>query len=478
MPNQQKYSNIIIGILCILLYLYVLLRAHFLNITHDEAYSFHNVKIFWYAEFFCTGNSHWLNSLAIKCALLLGLENVLALRWLSILSFAIVLICIFIWIKTIEQPYLKLAAFCFTLLNPYLIDYFGLARGYASGLMFQAIAGLFFIYGLSSGKRNILLCSLIFSGLSAVANFGFVYFFMAFSLIYFYKIHFKDRFSFLKQKIFYVDIFIVLIFCFIQLRAFIFIIHCSNDLIGAGVYSIGEMFRVFIDGLTYHKIELIPAHLQLFTLLFLALILIASIFGILKNKTVPLYFYCSALLLIMLALIIFNRFCFDLVFPFNRSMLVFFIPVSICLFYFIGSVLKNNFFKKIIFSSISVFLIFNFLLSLNLKYCLDYKESADSQESFDLLTDIGAKRVGISPELYGVYSNYYAISKNYTYTYIGEMIETRLPKGTSPQKNKLSEYDHLIIFPPYDLSYYKNSNIKVKVLKYYQTTRLVLVKVE
>lgn len=480
----RKYYDTIFAFLCSLLFVYVLLRSHFLNITHDEAHSYHSIKNFWYVQFLCTGNSHWLNSLAIKISLLFGFENVLGIRWLSLISFAGVLICAFIWIRSIEKPYLKLSAFCFLFLSPYLIDYFGLARGYASAIMFQALSISFYIAGLNKGKRNYLFFSLVCSGLSAIANFGFVYFFMAFSLIYFYEIHFQSGFIFLKKRRFYIDVFMSIAFSLVLLRAFVFIIQCSKDLVGAGTYTIGEMFRVFIDGQAYHKFEFIPAHLQIYALIFLTLVIAACIFGVFKiknqsseNSDTIIYSFCSALFLIMICVILFNFFCFGIVLPFYRTMLVFFIPVSVVLFYFVEHAFKNKTVKKLIFTSISGCLIINFCYSMNLKYCFDFKEQADSREGFNWLANTAAKRVGISPELYGVYSNYYRICKDYPYTFMGEMIETRFPKGICSQKNKLSEFDHLIIFPPYDMSYYKNSNIKVKVLKYYETTGTVIVKV-
>ncbi|MBI2722355.1 MAG: hypothetical protein HYX39_09290 [Bacteroidetes bacterium] len=124
------------------------------------------MKKFWYAEALCTGNTHWLNSAAIKLAIILNLESLIAIRWLSILSAFVFFPIAFLWIRSIKELHLKLFILSFLLLNPYILDYFSIARGYALGLMFEALAIFYFFRFLKEEKKQFQPLSLFFAGLS------------------------------------------------------------------------------------------------------------------------------------------------------------------------------------------------------------------------------------------------------------------------------------------------------------------------
>ena len=95
-------ANIIFFCLIYALMFYVVARAVSLVMTHDEAYSFYNVKHFWYVETLCTGNTHWFNFLAIKASVLLGLEKASQLRWFSVFSAGVFLTSAYFWIKSLK----------------------------------------------------------------------------------------------------------------------------------------------------------------------------------------------------------------------------------------------------------------------------------------------------------------------------------------------------------------------------------------
>src|SRR5688572_4123826 len=113
-------TNTSFFVLICLLMVYGIVRAMCMDMTHDEAYSFYNVKHFWYVETLCTGNTHWFNFGAIKLMVLLGLEKAWQLRWFTILSSIVFLSVGYHWIKSIKTIPLKFFAFSFLFLNPYL----------------------------------------------------------------------------------------------------------------------------------------------------------------------------------------------------------------------------------------------------------------------------------------------------------------------------------------------------------------------
>ncbi|MBA3662966.1 MAG: hypothetical protein H0W61_01990 [Bacteroidetes bacterium] len=466
------------ALICVLV-IYVVCRAALIDITHDEAYSFYNMKKFWYVEALCTGNTHWLNSAAIKLAILFNQESLLAIRWFTIISAFVFFLVTFYWISSVKELHLKLLIFSVLLLNPYILDYFSIARGYASGLMFQALALYCFVSAVKSQKKYLGFLSLFFAGLSPLSNFSYIYFFMAFCLVYFFVYYFKTGFSFFKNKKFYRDLLYSICISALVIRAFIFMTKCSNDVVGAGTPLLSEFFHVFTDGLIYRKLQVSVDTLTILSGFVFALILASTAYGIVlrKKHRNPLYLYASCILVIILSVTALNYFCFHLVLPYYRSAVFLFPTTAICFICFINALIKNILLKKMAMYSISLLLFINFLFSINFKWVFDFYIQANLKDSFTYLEKEGARHVGISPELYGGYRNYYQMTWKYHYSFFGEPIHTNLPKGISKNKNRLKEFDHIVLFPPYDMSYYKNNQVKFTAEKIFPETGTLILKV-
>lgn len=126
---------------------------------------------------------------------------------------------------------------------------------------------------------------------------------------------------------------------------------------------------------------------------------------------------------------------------------------------------------------ITIVLSINFIASINFKSVFDFHIQANLKDSFDYLEKINAKHVGISPELYGGYRNYYQMTWKYHYDFFGEPIHTNLPKGVETNKNRLQEFDHIVLFPPYDMSYYRNNKASFEALKIFPETGTLILRV-
>lgn len=466
--------------LLLALFFYVAARAWLVDITHDEAYSFYNMKKFWYAEALCTGNTHWLNSAAIKLAIICNFENLFAIRWFSVLSAFVFIFITFLWVKSVKEIQLKFLIVSVLLFNPYILDYFSMARGYASGMMFEALALFYFFRTLKEEKKQFQTLALFFAGLSPLSNFSYIYFFMAFCLVYFSLFYFKNGFSFLRNKFFYRDTVYSLLVSAIVIRAFMFMTKCSNDVVGAGTPFFSEYFHVFTDGLLYGKINLSHEQLTICSWFTFILLIACCIYGIaFKNKHGGVfYFYASIILSIILTVTFINHYCFRVVFPYYRSA-IFLFPISaVCIINFLNTAITHQSLKKLLMLFISFALTLNFILSINFKSVFDFHIQANLKDSFDYVEKMGAKHVGISPELYGGYRNYYQMTYKYSYDFFGEPIHTNLPKGISAYENRLKEFDHIILFPPYDMSYYRNNKVQFKALKIFPETGTLILKVK
>lgn len=459
---------------------YIIARALCLVITHDEAYSFYNVKHFWYVETLCTGNTHWFNFLAMKTAVLLGLEKIGQLRWFSLFSSGVFLTIGYFWIKTIKDIPTKVFAFSFTLLNPYLIDYLSLARGYSAGLMFEALCITFYCLALKQKKRNLAFLSLFFAGMSAIANFNFFYIFAAFSMVYFYRYHFNKGFIFLKNKQFYTDFLFVIGIAALVLKALRFITLCSND-IGAygGEDLVDSIFYGFIDTLIYRNFHVTSNSINILAYILFTGLVSAAIYGILKNKKHNNIWYTlsSSLFLIILVLLVLNKWCFGVLYTTYRTALMFYPLVALIIIGFLSLIITKSKIKTVILYTFSFLLTLNFLMSVSLTKTFDYSEQQDSKVCFTYLESIGAKKVGIDPYLYGVFRNYYQQTENLKFSFIGESLNTFIPLRANYDSHKISEYDYLVLFPPYNLRFYKNEKIQLKGIMYYKNTGTLIVKV-
>jgi hypothetical protein len=463
----KKNYGIALGVCFIILY--VGIRSFNVDITHDEAYSFHNMKHFWYVEALCTANTHWLNSLAIKTALLFHLESNWQIRWFSILSAIVFFTISFLWISSFEKAYQKVFACSVLLFNPYVLDYFGLARGYASGLMFEALAMFLFVISLNKQNRLMAFAALFCAGLSTIANYSFVYFFAGFTIVYFYAIYFKQKSAFLKNKSFYIDTALCLAVSLFIIRAWIFIIKCSNDL-GAGTDSITEACSSILEGLLYQKLNLTNTAAIVTTCILIAFVTVICTYGIVRFKQHrnELYFYSCLIFSIVLFITTINFFCFKVVLPYARSALFMFPLVSINLICFITEVFKPSF-KKLTMTALSILLLFNFFRMHNLTHTFDFSAQWGTKKVFNYLDSIGADRIAMSRETYGVYINYYQMTDRSKYRFKGDFIL---------EAKDITAYNYFLLSPPYLTPPNGLDHLRFDTIKRFRDNNIILLKVK
>jgi hypothetical protein len=458
--------------------LYVLIKAVSMVMTHDEAYSFYNAKHFWWVETLCTGNTHWFNFLAMKTCVLFGLEKTSQLRCFTLLSSGVFLTTVYFWIKSLKDIPSKVLAFSFALLNPFLIDYLSLARGYSTALMFEGLSITCYYLALTSNKRNLSVLSLFLAGMAAIANFNFFYFFVAFSIIYFYEYHFKKGLVIIKDKLFYVEFIYIVGISALVIKALRFITICSND-IGAygGNDLVLSVFGGYVQTLLYQEGLINSVTVQIIAYVICLFVILSAVFGILfsKKHKCTWYTFASTLLLIMLLLTVFNKWFLDVLYPTHRTILMFYPLIAMVLVGFINAVVTKQKIKAIVAYTITGLLTLHFLTTISLHKTFDYWQQADTKTCFTYLDSIGAKKVGIAPELFGVYRNYYQLTDKYKFKFEGKSINTAFPKGLDISAKELQQFEYLVLFPPYNLSFYKNNRGKFKGVRYYKNTGTLII---
>ncbi len=145
-PETINWDKIATVTLFVGLLIYILLRAYLFQLTYDEVASivghvpFSVGTIISSANHIACANNHTINTLWLKFCLLAFGNNELLLRLPNILSFVSAYYFIFRLAQLLHQKNTTVPYFFYLLVffaNPYLIEFFALARGY--GIMSGAV---------------------------------------------------------------------------------------------------------------------------------------------------------------------------------------------------------------------------------------------------------------------------------------------------------------------------------------------------
>jgi arylsulfatase A-like enzyme len=179
-PTAARTSRAVTATCAILaagLLAYTSFRAATLSFTHDESFSYLHYVTAPIAQIFSfeppTANNHPLNSVLMKLAAAVLGPSELALRLPNLLGHVIYLIASFLLIRPLRSNTLRLTGFVLLNLNPYLLDFFGLARGYGlAAAMMLASLHLFVSILDSDDLPTLRPTAACFSlaGLAALAN--------------------------------------------------------------------------------------------------------------------------------------------------------------------------------------------------------------------------------------------------------------------------------------------------------------------
>jgi hypothetical protein len=431
---------------------FLIARAFSVDITNDEAYSFHNMKEFWYAEFLCTGNSHWINSLWIWICIKLHLTSVFSLRFLSLFAGCtfVGVMAAFSYERTKEWNF-GLPLFIITCCNPYVLDYFILARGYSQAIVLQALS-LFFLFRKSREEKHFLFAILCACG-SALAHFSFAYYFLAFIPLFFMQYFRATR----RNKILISSVIMIAVTLTLVFLAIRFMSKCSNDFVGAGANTFCEAL-VATTSKFFSLINVRPGILCVIGSGVTLVIGLSIVHGLFFNKGAKgIYFANSFLLFLMILLILIAKYLFGSVFPSERSALFLFFPVTINLVFFIENLQILKKVRFLIFSFVSLYFIGSFFYFVDAETVRDYSEQAGSKAVFNDLKKTGAKNVLLCGELYGVYKNYYS-PEDETFTFKADKFE---------KFKNLEGYDHVVLFPPFSIDQNEIGNVKLGPAKKY-----------
>lgn len=167
-------------------FIYTVFRAFTISIFHDEAFSYvhYASKPFWEIITYqgpVISNNHLLNSLLIKISVLLFGLSEFSVRLPALLGHGLYLFGVTKTLKLFlsnQRLNLGLIVMCF---NPFVLEIFSAARGYALGLGFFSMGIYFFLFSLKGleDKRSQMK-ALWFFALATLAHLAFLYGYVAF----------------------------------------------------------------------------------------------------------------------------------------------------------------------------------------------------------------------------------------------------------------------------------------------------------
>jgi len=183
----KKY---IIVVPALFLFGYVFIRAWKLSFTIDEAFSFLFYALDSYGNIFhfklLDPNNHVLNSFFMKFFNSWLPLSELTLRTQSIIAHGLFMLFIWLILKDFKNTLFSICAWLILNLNPYMLDFFSLARGYALGWAMMT-GSLYFLKQIleKDSKRglNIIFCFLL-AALSVMASFSMVNYYLALLCIF------------------------------------------------------------------------------------------------------------------------------------------------------------------------------------------------------------------------------------------------------------------------------------------------------
>lgn len=428
---SRRITTILV-LLSVLLFLYVALRAYLLSFTHDECYSYliYVRKTWSIASKIDYTNNHLLNTWLMKISNILFGNTEFALRLPNLLFFAVYLFFGTRLILKLKYPLLAFSGWVLLNSNPFMLDFFSMARGYgiSLGLLMISTYGLYNWITKDCGTRNTLMI-LVPICLSILANLTFINLVISFSVTLILAAFFINRFHFsgenkspARYKIILLITGVFATTCFFTIRK-IFKLREHGNFDFGGNTNIWDGTILSLIGASLYKVIPLNAAVKVFTII---LFTAASIFTILllikflSRHADAQDFFTATLFLIFiqcLVAIFLQHSLFKIPYAVDRAV-IYLIPMFALLYVFLLNGHKKYLIRNIMVILPVVFALVLLFFSLNITHIFLWKydhntksivkELGENTEADPVLKTV---MVGVSP-LYWPSYNYYRLKYN------------------------------------------------------------------
>lgn len=404
MVNDKNRTGLILFCIGALLLLYTTVRAMLLSITWDEAYTYiefaRNGKVFLDKYDMMSANNHMLNTaLMILFTKMFGLSE-FAMRMPVLITHFLFLFFSAKLVKSFDNKWLAITAFIVINVNPYMLDFFSVARGYGPsiGLMMASIYYLY-VFQVKENKNKWAAISMLFAGLAVLANFVLLnYFLVLYGLLWlisFYNAEGNGQSFAQKAKIILRGIAIPTL---LLILLFVLIIPITLELKGAGALFFGgekSFWSDTISTITDRSFYELGYNywLQRIAKGFVFLVLIfSSVYCALrffrKQGNGNILFSCSLILLLGLCSLstIIQHHLLETPYLLDRTALFLVVLFNLIFVFFIAEFSKSKKPAAIVVHVSAAVLLIHFFMCFNLSYVLEWRYDANTKE---MLADLG-----------------------------------------------------------------------------------------
>ena len=181
-PTVENITLALVGLFLLFL---IIKKAIFIPFTHDEVstVSYFSKMGLWAIVSYQDPipNNHILNTLLIKLFNGIFGESPFIARLPNVLSFVLYFLVILKIAKELLQDnFVRIAAVALFTLNPYLVDFFSLARGYSLSVALETTSIWFFLLTINKFHYRNSILALTFGALAVYANFTLLNYFLHF----------------------------------------------------------------------------------------------------------------------------------------------------------------------------------------------------------------------------------------------------------------------------------------------------------
>jgi len=435
-----------------LLWIYIVYRAVFFAITEDEAYSYFLLKTNYWRALPGTANTHWLNTFFMRLFMWLpGADRPYKLRILSVCSWWVYAAAVIKLSDLFKNKWIGMAFFAAAILNPFLLLYFSLSRGYSTACAFAMLSLWQSALVIQKGEWRPAGWVPVFisASVAVLANFSFFYFFIGVTAAYLFHLFLRGDLRWLRERsarrwlILTGGTFLFAIGCllFIKFRSKELEFVEYPDLVRS---SFGSLVKESL----WYDASSAPA-MWMGALIFISLIFFSLISFYLyfrSGKITNSIFSLNVLVVIILSEVVFNM-LFKTSFLYGRKALVIYVTLLPGVFGMMdkGSLkmFDGSRVVRVVMGLMIVVLCFNFYKRFNTKYFYELPIQADTEKCLDYLVHSNARNVGLGFYQRDVFVFYYSEAYPGRYGFRYQLVTE------SDLKND-PRFDHLLLSVPSD----------------------------
>lgn len=354
LKNNKNYFDAIIIVSFISILFYKALNT---ELSFDEAYTFLNYS--YTGDIFNIGiaNNHILNSYLISLFSKASFSE-FVIRLPNLIAGMVYGLVIFKMLKDQDFKYL---GYCILLTNPYLFDFFAIARGYGLSTLFLFLSS--YLYLNQKDEHNLI--PFLFIILSTFSYHTTVVF-----LIVFWILNLKINVKNLKSIVFLASNAVISFVIFLNIYVLFNITRPGKPLYGIDEISI---FDLLSGSFGFASLYI---NKNIFFIIFVNILFYIPIFVLSKfNKRQKLLFFISYLSIVLIYVI---PILVGRPFPLLRSVLPFFSPILLLIYESLVIIFKNQ--KKSLSNKITLITIL--VLTSNIIFQIDTRETIDWKDDF------------------------------------------------------------------------------------------------